>query len=82
MSNDEIEFRRRKNLQIQLDYCRRMVKEKIDDVRRSAAGIGRWQKKVTYYERELSTTAAQKRAERERRLEERRKRRVTRKIAL
>lgn len=82
VNDAEIEARRRKNLQIQLDYCRRMVENKVREVRRSAALIGRWQKKCTYFERELATTAAQKRVERERLLEARRKRRAVRKITL
>jgi len=59
-----------------------MVTQYMNETRRAAAGIGRWSKRVTYYERELAITAAEKRALRELQLTKRRKRRAARKIAL
>jgi hypothetical protein len=79
---EEVEQQRRGRIERRLRHARKMVTEKTNEVRRAAAAIGRWSKRVAYYEKELAITVAEKRALREQQLAKRRKRRATRKIAL
>ena len=82
LDHETDETRRRRILEKRLRHARKMVTQYINETRRAAAAIGRWSRKVAYYERESAITLAQKRALRDQALAKRREKRRVRKIAL
>jgi transcriptional regulator GlxA family with amidase domain len=67
---------RQERLQKKLNHARKMTENKVAEVKRVATSIGFWQRKCTYYEREMGKTLAQKRLQAEARKIRRRVRKV------
>ncbi len=72
----EQERERQARLQKKLNHSRKMVDQKVAEIKRVATSIGFWQRRVTYYEREMGMTLAQKRSVAEARRQRRRIRKV------
>jgi hypothetical protein len=56
---------RQKDLDKKLRHARRMVDQKVDEIKRAVTSIRLWQRRVTYYEREKGVTLEAKRQQRE-----------------
>lgn len=58
------EAARQKDIDKRLRLARRMVDQKVDEIKRAVTSIKLWQRRVTYYEREKGITLEMKRQQR------------------